>query len=89
LLGVIQFGGAADFFPEDVVDVSEGLLEHGLWFRLRAGWVWTGPCIGKLFYVEMGGGGKDEREGASGKWPVTIDRWGLEENFRSQNGERI
>jgi hypothetical protein len=30
LLGVIQFGGAARFFPEDVVDVAEGLLEHRL-----------------------------------------------------------
>ena len=29
LLGVVEFGGAAGFFPEDVVDVFEGLFEHG------------------------------------------------------------
>jgi hypothetical protein len=29
LLGVVQFGGAASLFPEHVVDVLEGLLEHG------------------------------------------------------------
>jgi fumarate hydratase, class I len=29
LLGVVQFGGAAGLFPEDVVDVLEGLFKHG------------------------------------------------------------
>ena len=29
LLGVVQFGRAAGLFPEDVVDVLEGLLKHG------------------------------------------------------------
>jgi hypothetical protein len=29
LLGVVQLGGAAGLFPQDVVDVLEGLLEHG------------------------------------------------------------
>jgi hypothetical protein len=29
LLGVIQFAGASGVFPEDVVDVFEGLFEHG------------------------------------------------------------
>jgi hypothetical protein len=29
LLGVIELGGAASLFPEDVVDVLERLLEHG------------------------------------------------------------
>ena len=29
LLGVIEFGGAASFFPKDVIDVFEGLFEHG------------------------------------------------------------
>jgi len=33
LLGVIEFGGAAGFFAEDVVDVFEGLFEHGF-FRV-------------------------------------------------------
>ena len=28
LLGVVEFGGAAGLFPEDVVDVFEGLFEH-------------------------------------------------------------
>jgi hypothetical protein len=28
LLGVIEFGGAAGFFPKDVIDVFEGLFEH-------------------------------------------------------------
>ncbi len=28
LLGVVQLGRAAGLFPEDVVDVLEGLLEH-------------------------------------------------------------
>lgn len=28
LLGVVQLGGAAGLFPEDIVDVLEGLLEH-------------------------------------------------------------
>jgi hypothetical protein len=28
LLGVIEFGGAAGLFPEDVIDVFECLLEH-------------------------------------------------------------
>ena len=28
LLGVVQFAGASGVFPEDVVDVFEGLLEH-------------------------------------------------------------
>ena len=28
LLGVVQFGGAAGLFPEDVVDVFEGLFKH-------------------------------------------------------------
>jgi|GEM_PF-686144 len=30
LLGVIEFAGAAGVFPEDVVDVFEGLFEHGV-----------------------------------------------------------
>ena len=29
LLGVVELGGAAGLFPEDVVDVFEGLFEHG------------------------------------------------------------
>jgi hypothetical protein len=29
LLGVIEFGGAAGFFAENVVDVFEDLFEHG------------------------------------------------------------
>ena len=29
LFGVVQFGGAAGFFSEDIVDVFEGLLERG------------------------------------------------------------
>jgi hypothetical protein len=29
LLGVVQFGGAAGLFSEDVVDIFEGLFEHG------------------------------------------------------------
>ena len=29
LLGVVQFGGATGLFPENVVDVFEGLFEHG------------------------------------------------------------
>ncbi len=28
LLGVVELGGAAGLFPEDVVDVFEGLFEH-------------------------------------------------------------
>src|ERR1017187_8246294 len=28
LFCVVEFGGAAGFFPEDVVDVFEGLFEH-------------------------------------------------------------
>jgi hypothetical protein len=28
LLGVVELRGAAGLFPEDVVDVAEGLLEH-------------------------------------------------------------
>ena len=28
LLGIVQFGGAAGLFPEDVVDVLEGLFKH-------------------------------------------------------------
>ena len=44
LLGVIQFGGATGFFPEDIVDVLEGLLEHGWhssWLCRRGEWM---PC---------------------------------------------
>ncbi len=33
LLGVIQFGGAAGLFPENVVDVFEGLFEHGIFTK--------------------------------------------------------
>jgi len=29
LLGVVEFGGAAGFFAEDIVDVLEGLFKHG------------------------------------------------------------
>src|SRR5574340_1674901 len=29
LLGVVQLGGAARFLPEGVVDILEGLFEHG------------------------------------------------------------
>ena len=32
LLGVVEFGGAAGLFPEDVVDVFEGLFKHGHYF---------------------------------------------------------
>ena len=28
LLGVVEFGGATGFFPEDVVDIFEGLFKH-------------------------------------------------------------
>jgi hypothetical protein len=28
LFGVVEFGGAARFFPEDVIDVFERLFEH-------------------------------------------------------------
>ncbi len=35
LLGVVQLGGAAGLFPEHVVDVFEGLFEHGCSF-----WLW-------------------------------------------------
>jgi hypothetical protein len=28
LLDVVELGGAAGFFPEDVIDVFEGLFEH-------------------------------------------------------------
>ena len=30
LLGIVELGGAAGLFPEDVVYVSEGLFEHEL-----------------------------------------------------------
>jgi hypothetical protein len=30
LFGVVELGGAAGFFPEDVVDVAEGLFEHAV-----------------------------------------------------------
>jgi hypothetical protein len=30
LLGVVQLGGAAGLFAENVVDVLEGLFKHGL-----------------------------------------------------------
>ena len=33
LLGVVEFGGASGFFAEDVVDVFEGLFEHGVFVR--------------------------------------------------------
>ena len=29
LLGVVEFAGATGIFPEDIVDVFEGLFEHG------------------------------------------------------------
>ena len=29
LLGVIELGRSACFFPENVVDIFEGLVEHG------------------------------------------------------------
>ena len=29
LLGVVEFAGAAGIFPENVVDIFEGLFEHG------------------------------------------------------------
>ena len=32
MLGVVEFAGAAGVFPEDVVDVFEGLFEH-VWER--------------------------------------------------------
>jgi hypothetical protein len=35
LLGVIELGGAAGLFPEDIVDVLEGLLEHLRWPIVR------------------------------------------------------
>jgi hypothetical protein len=35
LLRVIQLGGAARLFPEDVVDVFEGLFEHSYLFLYR------------------------------------------------------
>jgi len=30
LRGIVELGGAADFFAEDVVHVAEGFFEHGL-----------------------------------------------------------
>ena len=36
LLGVVEFGGAAGLFPENVVDVFEGLFEHALVVPLNA-----------------------------------------------------
>ena len=30
LLGVVELGGASGFFPENVIDVFEGLFEHGV-----------------------------------------------------------
>src|SRR5579871_6621661 len=41
LLGVIQLGGAAGLFPEYVVDVFEGLLEHA--GRHLGEWLSDGP----------------------------------------------
>ena len=29
MLGVVEFAGAAGIFPENVVDIFEGLFEHG------------------------------------------------------------
>jgi hypothetical protein len=34
LLGVIQLAGATGIFPEDVINVFEGLFEHGLFISL-------------------------------------------------------
>ena len=36
LLGVVEFAGAAGVFPEDVVDVFEGLFEHEVVGKSRA-----------------------------------------------------
>jgi len=32
LLGIVEFGGATRLFPENVVDILEGLFEHGCLF---------------------------------------------------------
>jgi hypothetical protein len=29
LLGIVEFAGATGILPEDIVDIFEGLLEHG------------------------------------------------------------
>jgi len=44
LLGVVELGGAARFFPEDVIDVFEGLFEHGDRF------------VGTVLYTTSGSG---------------------------------
>jgi hypothetical protein len=35
LFGVIQFRGATGLFPEDIVNVFEGLFKHGYLLRVR------------------------------------------------------
>ena len=40
LFGVVELAGASGVFPEDVVDVLEGLFKHG------AGWPFVGVCRG-------------------------------------------
>ena len=49
LLGVVEFGGAAGFFPEDVVDVLEGLFKH--FYR-------SPSSIGELMYITPPAHGK-------------------------------
>jgi hypothetical protein len=38
LLGVVEFAGAPGVFPEDVVDVFEGLFKHGGYLQEAALW---------------------------------------------------
>ena len=45
MFGVIEFGGAAGFLAEDVVNVAEGLLEHEWWDVSEGGWRIGGGCV--------------------------------------------
>ncbi len=47
LLGVVQFAGATGLFPDDVVDIFEGLFEHGFFLLSRCPlWPTTGYIEG-------------------------------------------
>jgi hypothetical protein len=59
LLGVVELGGAAGFLTEDVVDVLEGLFEHGgrgaPGGRLLAGWYGRARRVARGFVVVAAG----------------------------------
>lgn len=80
LLGVIEFAGAAGVFPEHVVDVFEGLFEHGFAFALMR------PKKYRQALDKRGSGCRPSRwtEYSPKKRPIEVARGLLPQIYESQ-----